>query len=289
MDNFQDLSITIEGSVATVTLERPETRNALSPRLIDELSRSFAMLDDDRDIRVAVLRGSGPAFSGGYDLVPSDTTPIGATSGRGRGTSMAFDDDLWKLEATQRKLMTIFDMHLPVIAAVHGYCIAGGTDLALLCDIVLVAEDAKIGFPPVRSMGCPPQHLWTYLVGPQWAKRLLLTGDMLSGDDAARIGLVLDAYPADELFNEAHSLAARMALVDPHLLSANKRQVNLALELMGARTMQRLAAEIDARGHLSPSMRSFGTTAREHGMKAAVSERDDPFGDAMVRLRHAGR
>jgi enoyl-CoA hydratase len=171
---------------------------------------------------------------------------------------------------------------------VHGYCVAGGTDLALMCDLVLAAEDALIGFPPVRSMGSPPHHMWTYLLGPQWAKRMLLTGDCLTGIDAARLGLVLDALPSVELAGAVMALARRISLVDHHLLAANKRQVNLALELMGARTMQRLAAEIDVRGHQARSMREFGKVAAEQGISAAVKARDEPFGDSVIELRHAG-
>jgi enoyl-CoA hydratase len=117
---------------------------------------------------------------------------------------------------------------------------------------------------------------------------MLLTGDLLTGADAARLGLVLDAVPAAELADEALALARRIALTDHHLLAANKRQVNLALELMGARTMQRLAAEIDVRGHQARSMREFGRVAREEGMAAAVQARDEPFGDPVIRVRHAG-
>src|SRR5581483_497291 len=162
---------------------------------------------------------------------------------RGR-TSL--EDDIWQMEQSQQLRMIIFDMHKPVIAQLHGYCLAGGTDMALLCDIIIAAEDAQIGFPPVRAMGQPPHHMWTYHVGPQWAKRMLLTGDSISGAEAARIGLVLQAVPADQLADTVEALADKMCMIDPHLLAANKRMCNLALELMGARTAQRLAAEIDA-------------------------------------------
>jgi enoyl-CoA hydratase len=138
-------------------------------------------------------------------------------------------------------------------------------------------------------MGAPPHHMWTYLLGPQWAKRMLLTGDLLTGTDAARLGLVLDAVPAEELAGEVLALARRIALVDHHLLAVNKRQVNLALELMGARTMQRLALELDARGHQAAAMREFGLVARRDGIGAAVAARDEPFGDSVVQVHHAGR
>jgi enoyl-CoA hydratase/carnithine racemase len=274
--------------VGMVTLARPDRRNAISPTMQAELGDAFVRADDDRRVHVVVLRGDGPSFCSGYDLQASGYEAFAVDPEHGRGTSPAIDDDLWRIEQGQRRLLSIFDLHKPVIAQVHGYCVAGGTDLALMCDLVLASEDALIGFPPVRSMGSPPHHLWTYLLGPQWAKRMLLTGDLLTGIDAARLGLVLDAVPPDELQDEVMTLARRVALVDHHLLAANKRQVNLALELMGARTMQRLAAEIDVRGHQARAMREFGRVAAEDGMSAAVKGRDEPFGDPVIKVRHAG-
>jgi enoyl-CoA hydratase len=147
------------------------------------------------------------------------------------------------------------DVHKPIIAKVHGNCLAGGTDLAFACDIVLAADDARIGFPAARANGMPLSNMWLYHLGPQWAKRLMFTGDCLSGSDAARCGLVLDAFPATELDGQANELLRRIACVDVELLSAHKRVVNVGLELMGAKTMQRMAAEIDARAHLSRAPR----------------------------------
>jgi len=126
--------------------------------------------------------------------------------------------------------------------------------------------------------------MWLYLVGPQWAKRLLLTGDSIRGDDAAKLGLALKAVPAEELDAEVAALAARLAMIDPDLLSANKRIVNIGLELLGARTVQRMAAEMDARGHLAESRSRFNQTVREEGLKEAVRQRDAPFGDSIVKL-----
>ena len=142
-------------------------------------------------------------------------------------------------------------MHKPSIAQVHGNCLAGGTDLAMACDIVIAADDAKIGFPAARAMGALPNNLWVYHCGPQWAKRLQMTGDCISGSDAERIGLVMKAVPTDVLEDEVEGLADRLSLIDPDLLAANKRITNLSMELMGAQTLQRLAGENDARAHRS--------------------------------------
>ena len=265
-----------DGGKARITLNRPEKLTALSRQVQRELNTALWEADNDTQVHVVILRGAGRAFSAGYDLTAGERTETYADVYRGRAL---IDDDAWGLEQAQRDRMAIFDMHKPVIAQVHGYCLAGGTDLALLCDMVIAAEDALIGFPPVRAMGAPPAHMWTYLVGPQWAKRLLLTGDSVSGADAARIGLVLQAVPRDDLERAVEELADRMCMIDPHLLSANKRACNLALELMGARTMQRLAAEIDARAHQAPTVKEFGRINREQGLKAALAWRDAKFGD----------
>jgi enoyl-CoA hydratase len=194
------------------------------------------------------------------------------------------DDDSWILERQQALRMALFDMHKPVIAQVHGYCLAGGTDVALLCDMVIAADDARIGFPPARDLGALPNNMWLYNTGPQWAKRLTLTGDLISGEDAAKIGLVMKAVPASLLEREIDGLLDRLAKIDPDLLSANKRVINIGLELMGARTLQRLAAEMDARGHLAPAARATSRALRDDGVRETVHARDARFPDGMVRV-----
>jgi enoyl-CoA hydratase len=181
-------------------------------------------------------------------------------------------------------------MHKPMVAKLHGNCLAGGTDLAFACDLVVAADDARIGFPAVRANGMPLSNMWLYHLGPQWAKRLMFTGDCLSGLDAARLGLVLDAFPAVELDAQVAELVRRIACVDNELLAAHKRTINLALELMGARTLQRLDAEMDARAHLSkgPRRSQFKADMAAHGLKTALKNRDEPFGDGMVRVARKG-
>jgi enoyl-CoA hydratase len=290
MDDLHTIRYEVERGRARITLNRPEKLNALSFELQTELHQALREADNDSNVHAIIIRGAGRAFSAGYDLTPlanrraQDARDGEAYTAVYRGGS-SFDDDAWQLERAQQLRMVIFDMHKPVVAQVHGYCLAGGTDLALLCDMIIAAEDAVIGFPPVRAMGAPPAHMWVYHVGPQWAKRLLLTGDQVSGADAAEIGLVLKAVPADMLEAEVEGLVDRMAMIHPDLLSANKRAVNLALELMGARTIQRIAAENDARAHLAPPVREFGKRAMEEGLKAALSWRDDKFGDSRARVK----
>ena len=180
--------------------------------------------------------------------------------------------------------MALFDMHKPSIAQVHGYCLAGGTDIVLLCDMVIAADDAVFGFPPARDLGALPNNMWLYHIGPQWAKRLTLTGDTITGQEAAQIGLVMKSVPMDMLEQEVEQLADRLALIDPDLLTANKRIINLGMELMGARTLQRLAAENDVRGHNTVSARGFRQSVLEKGLKETLRERDANFGDGRARV-----
>jgi enoyl-CoA hydratase len=282
-------ALTITDRIARITLNRPEKRNALSPELLRDLHGALMEADDRTDVNVIVLQGAGKDFCAGYDIVGvyAQREQEATEEANYRQTIRGFDDDVWSLERNQDWSNTLFKIHKPVIAKVHGNCLAGGADIALHCDIVIAADDARIGFPATRANGSPPNHMWVYHVGPQWAKRLLLTGDSISGRDAAKIGLVLEAAPADELDAAVDELARRMSFVDADLLAAQKRIVNLALELQGAQTLQRLAAENDARGHLSqgPRRMQFKADAANLGMKAAVKNRDAPFGDGMVRVR----
>jgi len=289
MAEFENLIYEKEDGRARITLNRPEKLNALSIALQRELNAAMREADNDTDVHCVILRGAGRAFSAGYDLTAggrrnSDETYANIYRGR-----VSLDDDIWRMEQSQQLRMIIFDMHKPVIAQVHGYCLAGGTDVALLCDMIIAADDAQLGFPPVRAMGAPPAHMWTYMVGPQWAKRLLLTGDTISGADAERIGLVLQAVPATELEQTVEALADKLAMIDSELLSANKRVCNMALELMGARTMQRFAAEMDGRAHLAPSVQEFGRISREQGLKPALEWRDSKFGDGRASAAAVAR
>ena len=290
---FQTIIYEVEKGRARITFNRPEKLNALSMELQTELNEALWEADNDTKVHAVIIRGNGRAFSAGYDLTPlARRNAPGAADEAAKDDSYtavyrggrSFDDDAWNLERAQRLRMAIFDMHKPVVAQIHGFCLAGGTDIALLCDILIAADDATIGFPPARAMGALPNNMWIYNCGPQWAKRLFFTGDSVTGAEAAKIGLVLKSVPKEYLEQEVESLVDRMVMIDTELLSANKRIVNLQLELMGARTMQRIASENDARAHLAPSVREFGRIAGEEGLKAALHWRDAKFGDGRARV-----
>jgi enoyl-CoA hydratase len=294
LESENTITLTIAERVATLRLNRPEKRNALSSALLRELHQGLLEADDRVDVNVIVIEGAGKDFCAGYDLE-------GAYSGAQEGgpkydpalyrkRSDTLDNDCWALERQNALMALIFELHKPVIAKVHGNCLAGGMDLAFSCDIVVAADEAKIGFPASRANGTPPLNWWMYQCGPQWAKRILFTGDTISGRDAARIGLVMDAVPADKLDAEVAELARRISFVDAEILSTHKRVVNLGMELMGAKTMQRIAGELDARAHLSQGERrsQFKADMAQHGLKTALQNRDAPFGDSRIKLNSRG-
>ncbi len=260
--------------IGRVTLNRPEKLNALSPQLQAELIECLTDADEDPDIRVITLKGAGRAFCAGYDITPPQTDEDREITEARRGNIRS---DMQRLQKTARLMTSIFDLSKPVIAGIHGHVIAGGTDLALHCDIIIAADDANIGFPPVRSMGTPPTHMWTYMVGPQWAKWFVLTGETVSGKEANDMGLVWKSVPAEELEAAVEDLARKMAKIPWEMLAANKSIVNKALDLMGRNMMQVIAAETDAVSHQSPIVKEFNEISSEQGLKAALEWRDRPF------------
>ncbi len=287
------INFEVKERIARITLNRPEKLNVINHRMRDEIEAALLEADDLRDVNVIVLAGAGRDFCAGADLsdkyLPDDVEQRRATEGEAakyRSRSETLDDECWEMERRQPKFTIIFDLHKPVIAKVQGNCLAAGTDLALACDMVIAADDARIGFPATRANGTPMCHMWYYMLGPQWAKRMLMTGDSLRGKDAARLGLVMDSAPADKLDLAVDDLAERISFVDAEMLSTHKRIVNLAMEFEGVRSIQRLSAEHDAKSHLSkgPRRTQFKEDVAKSGLKVALKNRDAPFGDGFVRF-----
>jgi enoyl-CoA hydratase len=269
--------------ICRITLNRPDRRNALTVPMLQDLEAVLWDADRDRSIHCISIVGAGSGFCSGYDL-SEGTGGADDAADRDYRDGRTIDDDAWYLSRSQQLRMSIFDLHKPVVAQIHGFCLAGGTDLALLCDMLIAADDARIGFPPVKNLGSPANNMWLYHCGPQWAKRLTLTGDIISGADAAKIGLVMKAVPAHLLQAEVDGLLHRMTGIDADLLSTNKRMINLGMELMGARTLQRIAVEADARGHRAAAAREFTKSMRINGVRHAIKARDAAFPDSEVRV-----
>ena len=278
---FDYITYEVEKGRARITLNRPEKRNALSMELVEELRDALWEADDDKAVHCVILKGAGTSFCAGYDLTAKrQAVDDGVKRRKGAG----FDDDTWRIERFQRSLRTLTEMHKPTIAQIHGHCYAGGTDLALYCDMLICADNASIGYSALRNMGAAPNQMWLYHIGPQWTKRLLLTGDTLSGEDAAKIGLVLKSVPEEHLEGEVEGLADRLSWIDPEMLSTNKRIINVGMELMGSTVLQRLAAENDARAHTTQAARDVFKQIGTDGLRAALRDRDAPFGDSRARV-----
>jgi len=271
MADFATLIVEHLSSVCRITLNRPEHHNPLTPRSVREILRAVHEAEANAQIRVIILRSTGRSFSSGYGFIAEDIEPGDFAP------HASIEDDVTAMLDLASGWAQVWECRIPVIAQVQGNCLAGGTDLALHCDLVVAAEDARIGFPPVRSMGVPPTHMWLYNVGPQWTKRLLLTGDTVTGTEAKEIGLVVDTAPADQLDEVVLALASRMALIGRDLLIANKRVVNTGIELMGRAHLQRFAAVNDAIGHRAPESLAFAERIGEIGLREAVRERDAAF------------
>ena len=270
-ERFTTLLVEEIGRVRRLTLNRPDHHNPLTPRCIRELLQAVQDAEADAGVSVVVIRSTGRSFSSGYGFIAEDADPGDFPR------HAAIEGDVAAMLALADGWARVWNCALPVIAQVQGNCLAGGTDLALHCDLVVAADDARIGFPPVRSMGVPPTNMWLYHLGPQWTKRLVLTGDTLSGTEARDIGLVVATAPAEALDDVVVGLARRMALIGRDLLVANKRVVNMGVELMGRSQLQRFAALNDAIAHRSPEAKAFSERIAEVGLREAVRDRDAAF------------
>ncbi len=232
--------------VRRVTLNRPEKRNAISNRLRSELFAALQAADGDPAVRVSILRGAGRCFSSGYDL--------GSELSKDQPYYTAGGDGAWSRHVTEG-WTRIWDLAKPVIAQIHGYAMAGGTELATACDLVYVAEDAKIGYPVVRLVSPPDMQFHPWLVGLRQAMELLLTGDSISGAEAARIGFANRAFPEAELEARVLEIAERVAKVPSDLQQINKRSVHRAMEIMGCRAAMRAGSELQGLASHQESVR----------------------------------
>jgi enoyl-CoA hydratase len=291
----------VDGPVARLTLNRPERGNGLTPSLIAELEQCVRRADLDPRVRVMLLSGAGSGFCGGYDLVDS-----AEEMGRGSGSSapqstaapagspldaavIAANHDphgTWDpmvdyamMSRNARVFMGLHECDKPVVCRVHGFCVAGGTDLALCSDLLVIADDAKIGYPPARVWGSPTTALWAHRLGAQRAKRLLFTGDSLSGSEALEWGLAIEAPPPQLLEERTESLVQRIARMPLNQLMMMKLLVNESLHAEGVHASQVLGTVFDGIARHTAEGYAFQRRAAERGFREAVHERDEPFGD----------
>jgi enoyl-CoA hydratase len=261
-------------AVATLTLNRPERRNAITPELVEDFDAALARALDDPEVRVVRLRGAGRAFCAGYDIGWGSESMQEAEAG-----------EPWDPAADYRTMRRFVDAYMalwrspkPVVAQVHGYCVAGGTDFALCSDLIVCAEDCRIGYPPARVWGSPTTAMWMYRLGLERSKRLLLTGDAIDGRRAVEWGLASEAVPEAELEAAGLRLARRVALLPHNQAAMMKLLVNQAFEQMGLHTTQLIGTLLDGAARHTPE----GTAFTRRGLadvRGAVAERDAPFGD----------
>ena len=260
-----------DGRIGRITLNRPEVLNAIDDNLPTELSEAVARADADPNIHVMVLSGAGKAFCSGYDLAHYASSD---------GPNKVVQDMPWDpmqdfqfMWRNTQAFMSLFRAMKPVICKVHGFAVAGGSDIALCADMIVMGDDAKIGYMPTRVWGCPTTAMWVHRLGPEKAKRMMFTGDKINGIEAAEIGLVLKSVPDDQLDAEVEALASRIASVPINQLAMQKMVINSAVEEKINQT-QRLATLLDGMTRHSPEGLNFKARVEEVGWKQAVDERD---------------
>ncbi len=261
-----------DGRIGRITLNRPEVLNAIDGELPQALADCVAEANADPGVHVIVLAGAGRAFCAGYDL-----TAYAETAGANEITQeMPWDpmkDYAFMMRNTEL-FMSLWRSYRPVLCKVQGYAVAGGSDIALCSDLVIMAESAEIGYMPVRVWGCPTTAMWVYRMGAEAAKRMLFTGDKIDGREAERLGLVHRAVPDDELDEAVEALAERMAGVPVNQLMMQKLMINQAIEAMGLKQTQMFATLFDGMTRHSPEGLTFKKRAEEVGWKEAVRDRD---------------
>jgi enoyl-CoA hydratase len=295
MSDLQTMTYEVGERIARITLDRPERGNGLTPTLIAELAACVERADLDPAVHVLLLAGNGKGFCGGYDLVESaehDMSRHGGEAPQGSPLDPAViaanhdPSDTWDpmvdyamMGRNVRAFMSLFHCAKPVVCKVHGFCVAGGTDMALCSDLLVIAQDAKIGYPPARVWGSPTTSMWAHRLGPQRAKRLLFTGDCLSGAEALEWGLAIEAPPAAQLDERTETLLGRIARMPLNQLMMMKLLVNQETMSRGLHSTQILGTVFDGIARHTAEGYAFQQRAAEAGFRVAVRERDDPFGD----------
>ena len=269
--SFSSLRYEADGTIARITLNRPERLNAIDSHMPREIRQAVEQANDDDRVHVIVLQGAGRAFCAGYDL-----KAFAERKGEWSQEEMPWDPmkDYKGMKRNTDDFFSLWRSYKPTICKIHGYAVAGGSDIALCCDIVLMADDARIGYMPARVWGCPTTAMWVFRLGAEKAKRMLLTGDTIDGKTAAEWGLVYQSVPEAELDRAVDALAERMASVPKNQLMMQKLMINQTYENMGLANTQMIATLFDGITRHSPEGFWFKRYAEQHGFHAAVEWRD---------------
>ena len=275
-DTYESIEYRCADRIARVTLNRPAKRNALSYQLRRELIDALRAAERNDEVSVILIDGAGPSFCSGYDVTPNEDR---GTPPEGWVSSAHFDS--WTDQFARsclRDWLTIWDLLKPVVVKVHGYCLAGGTEILSMADIAFVADDASIGYPAMRGQTTPDTPYFPWKMTMAQAKYLQLTGNSISGKEAAEMGWVAKSFPAKELDVAVEGEVRALASIAPDLLAANKQSVNQAYEIMGFRTALQTGWQWHAlSGRMRPGAGDFAKISREKGLKAAIEWRDAGF------------
>jgi enoyl-CoA hydratase len=263
-----------DDAVATLTLNRPDRLNTITRDLIADFRHALAEAQAEDETKVIRLKGAGRAFCAGYDI------DWGAESMQEAEADAPWDPmaDLATMSRFVDTYMMLWRSPKPVIAQIHGFCVGGGTDFALCSDLIVCAEDCRIGYPPARVWGSPTTAMWTYRLGLERSKRLLLTGDPLDGRTAVDWGLASECHPEADLDEAAMNLCRRVALLPANQLHMMKVLVNQVIEQMGLHTTQLIGTLLDGAARHTPEGTAFSKAALAD-VRTAVRDRDAPFGD----------
>jgi enoyl-CoA hydratase len=297
MNALEAVTYEVTGRVARITLNRPQHGNGITRRLLSELEQCVEAADLDPTVHVLLLSGNGKGFCGGYDLVqsaeaqgrlgeagpesppgsPLEPAVIASNHDPGRVWDPMVDHAM--MSRNVRAFMSLVECGKPVVCKVHGFCVAGGTDMALCSDLLVIAANAKIGYPPARVWGSPTTSMWAYRLGAQRAKRLLFTGDSLSGAEALEWGLAIEAPAPEQLEMRTEVLVERIARNPVNQLRMMKLLVNQTLYAQGLHGSQVLGTVFDGIARHTEEGYAFQQRAAQEGFRVAVRERDEPFGD----------
>jgi len=280
--DFETILYEKEERIAPLTLNRPEKFNTIKPPMPEEIEKALEMANFDEDVRVIILKGAGKAFCAGFDF-SEDLEHFEDWGGQAGSQTWDPGRDMMMVtnpfKAPVPKFMSIWRSPKPVVARVHGWCVGGGSDMALLSDVIIASDDARFGTPYSRVWGCYLTGLWFYRLGLTRTKLLALTGDSIDGKEAERIGLINKAVPVEKLEEEVQYWARKMARCPTTQLAAMKLVVNQAYENMGLQSTQTLGTILDGYMRNTPEGLNFVKTAKEKGVGAAIADRDGPFGD----------
>jgi enoyl-CoA hydratase len=298
VEKLKTLTYTTTGRVARIALDRPTRGNGITLDMPRELATCVERANLDPAVHVLALSGNGTGFCGGYDLVAAaegrvegegvaDTAPPGspldpAVQMRNHDPQAVWDPtlDYQMMSRNVRAFMSLFHSDKPVVCKVHGYCVAGGTDMALCSDLMIAEDAAKIGYPPARVWGVPTTALWVHRIGLTRARRLLLTGDCISGREAAEWGLAAEAAPRDRLDERFETLLERIARLPQSQLIMMKLLINQTVSAQDLAATQVLGTVFDGIARHTREGYGFQMRAVTAGFREAVRERDEPFGDA---------